>query len=456
MKMSNSQANTILYELYNLSIPEGTGIATYSENLINSSTNIGFSCSGLFSSYRNISYKNSELAKLQFFDARNKPGKTIIDEKISKLQLFPHWLLGDPLGLSTVEINTSSVVLEPRKRNLFDQLDKIYVANNLMDRSRLHFNRYKQPLSIKVNTTPKIFHATQLIPIKINNSINIYTIHDLIPYHTPQYTLDDKKYYYESLLSIIHNSDYIITVSEASRNEIIKLSGSDSSKIINTYQSVSFPKNLLEFPSNEMRAFVENSYNLESGNYFFYYGGFDPRKNLKGVIDGYLASNSKSKLVIAGGLGWEYENDLKRIKESKIGAKKITQDRIVEDERIIQLSYLSLFQLFSLLKNSKALIYPSFYEGFGLPAVEAMMLGVPVITSNASSLPEITNGSALLVSPYDIRDISNAIKQIEHSDDLRKELIFKGLRRYQEFTPEAYQKRLLNAYDMIMSKENSR
>ncbi len=106
-------------------------------------------------------------------------------------------------------------------------------------------------------------------------------------------------------------------------------------------------------------------------------------------------------------------------------------------------------QLFSLIRGARALLFPSIYEGFGLPVIEAMALGTPVITSNVSCLPEVAGNAALLVDPYSIDDISQAIRTIEMDADLRNALAVQGRQQARKFTPSAYDERLRQMYEKL-------
>lgn len=447
----DNQKPKILYELYNLSIPQGTGIATYSRNLINAAHNIGYEINGLFNSSRKLNFQDKLLDEIGFFDARNKEPESYFEQIKHSCEIFPKWIWGDPFGLDCVEMTLNTVVLEPQKKSIFSPLARQYYAYQFMDRSRFHFKRYANFLSVNIPFQLDIFHATQLIPMRVKRAKNIYTIHDIIPLKLPYYTLDEKKYYLKSLQYIIKNADFIFTVSESSKQDLVQIAGAPAEKIINTYQSVSFPQRLIDVSSNESRDIIQNSFNIKSQDYFLYYGGIEPKKNISGVIDAYLASNTSCKLVIVGGLGWSFEKDLKKINESRSKAHKFEGKRFVSDERIIYLSYLSLFHLVALIRNAKAVIFPSFYEGFGLPVAESMMLGTPVITSNTSSMPEISGDAALIVSPYDIREISEAIRKIDKDISLRNDLRAKGYKQSERFSPSAYEQRLRKAYSIVLN-----
>ena len=120
------------------------------------------------------------------------------------------------------------------------------------------------------------------------------------------------------------------------------------------------------------------------------------------------------------------------------------------DKRIIMLSYAPFSLLVSLIRGAKAALFPSLYEGFGLPALEAMLLGTPVIAANTASLPEVVGDAALSVDPYDTAALSEAIRTIDADADLREELARRGLAQAALFSPEIYRQRLKTVYDRFL------
>jgi glycosyltransferase involved in cell wall biosynthesis len=103
----------------------------------------------------------------------------------------------------------------------------------------------------------------------------------------------------------------------------------------------------------------------------------------------------------------------------------------------------------TLVKGARGVLFPSLYEGFGLPVLEAMALGTPVITSNVASLPEVSAGAAFLVDPTDVDALTKAIQAFDHDDGLRQDLALKGRKRAAFFEPQAYQDRLANLYSRL-------
>ena len=129
--------------------------------------------------------------------------------------------------------------------------------------------------------------------------------------------------------------------------------------------------------------------------------------------------------------------------------ENIDGDIVRRQRQVRRLEYLPRDQLITLIRGARALLFPSIYEGFGLPVIEAMALSTPVVTSNASSLPEVAGDAALLVDPYSIDDIARAIRTIEADADLRGALVERGRQQAKKFAPSAYDERLRQLYEKL-------
>ena len=158
--------------------------------------------------------------------------------------------------------------------------------------------------------------------------------------------------------------------------------------------------------------------------FYLFVGAIEPKKNLRRLIEAYLASGVPEPLVVVGRKAWQYEDVVAMMTRSP---------------RIIYLDYLPFAQMITLMRAARALVFPSLYEGFGLPVLEAFLCGTPVITADASSTGEIAGGAALLVDPYDTRAIRDAIRHLsaDESGVERRRLAEAGCRQAQRFEPAA-------------------
>jgi glycosyltransferase involved in cell wall biosynthesis len=238
-------------------------------------------------------------------------------------------------------------------------------------------------------------------------------------------------------------ADHIVTVSENSKNDIMKYLGVEENRITNTYQSVEFPREYVERSTDVVAEELQGSFGLEYGKYLLFYGALEPKKNVGRLIDAYLSSGVNLPLVLVTSGGWGNEDEvasIERRREQERAGRGIRR-------RIYRLDYVSLLMLVTIIRGACALIFPSLYEGFGLPVLEAMLLGTPVVTSGVSSLPEVAGDAALLVNPYEVDEIARAIGQIVEDADLRSELSARGRTQAAVFSVERYRGRVAQLYE---------
>ncbi|MBU3111570.1 glycosyltransferase family 4 protein [Clostridium lacusfryxellense] len=270
----------------------------------------------------------------------------------------------------------------------------------------------------------------------------VITLHDVIPYKMPD-TVGDQylKIFNEKLPNIIPLCDGIITVSEYSKEDIINVFNFPREKIYVTHlasEDIYKP-----YDKTLSKSIIEKHYSIK-GDYILYIGGFSPRKNIVGLLNSFSMLLPKlkkdMKLVIAGSKGKSYDI-----------YKKRAQDLHIED-KVIFPGFISMDHIPFMYNACELFVYPSFYEGFGLPPIEAMACGVPVIASNATSIPEIVKDSTLLIDPNDINDLSEKMFNVLHDNNLRQSLITKGLIRASELTWEHTAADTLTAYNSILNR----
>lgn len=436
---------TILYEAHNLTFKGGTGIATYARALAQAAGRLGYGVDGLFGVERSLSRGQDALNEILAFDAVDD------NEWLSPFQVawrtlnYPFNALG---GMRPVELPRSGLVTGPIADAL-RPFRRAYASTRLIDVSMAHFKLYGRPARIKVPERPSIFHATHPVPLAVRGCPNIYTIHDLVPLRLPYTTLDNKKYFYRLLTSLARTADHIVTVSEHSRRDIIEFLGIDEGRVTNTYQAVDIPARLLDRTDGEVADDLAKLFGLDFGGYFLFYGAIEPKKNVSRMVDAYAGSGSKLPLIIAGGSGWQNRADLRKIRDERFTNFRIDGNVVRRERQVRRLEFLPHDQLVTLIRGARALLFPSIYEGFGLPVIEAMALGTPVLTSNASSLPEIAGDSALVVDPYSVDDIMRGIIAIEADSDLRGELRQRGWVQAKRFSLSAYESRLNGLYGRL-------
>lgn len=439
----------ILFELFNATLPRGTGIATYARNVCSVARDLGYACDGLLHTNTPIDTRDPVLAEIGFFDARNQTPNRV--RKLAHDAL--RRAIGLPFGLKASGLPLNAVVSYPSEG--LRGLDRAYAAPLFMDATRYHFKRYGRSAELRLSTTPDIFHATQALPLKVSGACNIYTVHDIVPLKLPQSTMDDKKFFLNMVRHLGRTADRIVTVSEASRHDLIEVCGIDPDKVVNTYQSVTWPAEILAQTDEDAARLVEHMFELKRDGYFLFFGAIEPKKNLSRLIDAYAASGSPRPLVVAGGLGWAYDGDLAKIEARRTHAKRFDGTRILPDEKIRRLEHLPLFQLAALVRCARAVLFPSLYEGFGLPVLEAMLLGTPVLTSTVSSLPEVAGDAALLVDPLKTNEILSAIQQLDADDSLCARLRADGPAQAAKFSPAAHRARLAKVYEDALNTKRA-
>ena len=231
----------------------------------------------------------------------------------------------------------------------------------------------------------------------------------------------------------INKAKRIITISHSSKSDIIKAYAIPSSKINIVYPGI---KNLNQGVKNDMQ-------NLEK--YILFVGTLQPRKNIERLIEAFSVLTSENefsdfKLIIIGKKGWEFEEILKAPKKYNV-EKNVSFLQDVTDE-----------ELPNYYKNAQLFVLPSLYEGFGLPVLEAMKYGVPVIVSNVSSLPEAGGDAALYVDPLSVSDIADKMKRVLSDESLRSEMVKKGKKQIEKFSWEKSAKETLKILEEVGSE----
>lgn len=193
-----------------------------------------------------------------------------------------------------------------------------------------------------------------------------------------------------------------------------------------------------KYSQQEQQTFTQR-HNLPN-SYLLSVATLEPRKNLNGLLDAYTQLDTSIQqqypLVIVGAKGWEASHFYKRLQQ------------LHKQGRVQLLGYLPQQEMPLLYAAAKMLIYPSLYEGFGMPVLEAMAQQTPVITSNCSSLPEVAQGAACLVDPHDTAALAQTITELLNNPVLQQQLIQKGLQRSQQYSWENSAQRMLDCWSV--------
>jgi glycosyltransferase involved in cell wall biosynthesis len=271
-----------------------------------------------------------------------------------------------------------------------------------------------------------------------------------VPLRLPYTTLDKKRHYFRLIRRVTKSADHIVTVSEASKKDIMELFGVPEERITNTYQAVDIPAIYRDKAVSDVKIELEGTFGLSYKKYFLFFGAIEPKKNVGRLIEAYLASGVTDPLVIVGKKAWQSEAELQLIASGNHVRYLLTQPNSSERcSCVLHFDYATYPLLISLIRGAKAVLFPSLYEGFGLPALEAMSLGTPVLSSNTASMPEVVGEAALKVDPYDTRALVEGIRALDNDTDLLGRLAEAGPIRAQEFSPERYQARLSKLYSKV-------
>jgi len=284
-----------------------------------------------------------------------------------------------------------------------------------------------------------VLHVQYIAPLLHRGKL-VVTIHDISFLHFPECFRKFEQFYLKILIPInIKKADKILTVSKYSRKDIIRNYNTPPKKVIVTYDAV---KPIFK-PLKDLKKGNEIlKYYGISNKFIFYVGRIDQRKNIPGLIKAFMWLKKTRKipheLVIAG------KRDFLPPQTQKV--IEFSQNR----KDIVFTGYLSEDHLCSLYSLADVFVYPSLYEGFGLPCLEAMACGCPVVSSNVSSLPEIVDSVGLLVDPLDVKKLAIAIHKVISNHALKKELRDKGLKRSKLFSWVRTASKTLAVYKSVL------
>ncbi|MBI4990707.1 glycosyltransferase family 4 protein [Candidatus Gottesmanbacteria bacterium] len=283
---------------------------------------------------------------------------------------------------------------------------------------------------------------------------SVVTIFDLSFIRFPEMFLPKDLYQLKNWTAYsIRQAKKIITISENSKSDIIKYYGISEERIVVAYPGYDRQKFKIQPPAGGSKFkinTVKKKYKINS-LYILCVGTIQPRKNLIRLLEAFAMLKyqvrkakpiqERIKLVICGMIkegrgGWMQENFKFQISNFKLENDVIVTSYVPEDD----LPYL--------MAGAKTLILPSLYEGFGIPAIEAMACGVPVVVSNVSSLPEIVGDAGILVDPYDVESIMNGLKEACYNNSRREELIDRGLDQVKKFSWESSAAKILKVLNL--------
>jgi len=341
-------------------------------------------------------------------------------------------------GLAEIDQEDEFLILRDR-RDLLTITDNNFKRIELWTPSHHRFEQWGLRFELP-SLGLDLLHSPDFIPPFHRNFKSVITIHDLAFLLYPHFLTQDSARYYGQIDQAVKSTDHIIAVSESTKQDTIRLLGVPESKLSVIYEAA----NPLYRPMDrdQARAYVRQAYQLEE--YLLFVSTIEPRKNLPILLHAFRALGDqykvKTTLAIVGREGWLSKGTFALVEKLRLKDTVRFLGRVpVED-------------LVYLYNGAQALVHPSFYEGFGLPPMEAMLCGIPVICSNVSALPEVVGDAALLVPPEEVSEWTVAMGRVLHDQELRAEMQAKGYRRAQCFSVEKTACQTLEVYRRVISE----
>ena len=280
-----------------------------------------------------------------------------------------------------------------------------------------------------------LLHSPDFIPPAGGAGRSVITVHDLNFIYYPQFlTAESRRYYNQQIEWAVQRADHILADSHATKSDLALLLGVPPEKV--TVAHLATDPAFRPLPDRETRRALAR-YDLAPG-YLFFVGTLEPRKNVPGLLQAYrllLGDGATSApLVLVGGKGWLYDEVFERVEALRLS------------DHVHFLHDVPDADLVALYNGAAVLAMPSFYEGFGLPALEAMACGTPVVVADRASLPEVVGDAGLLVDPDEPDDIAQALTQVLNDEMLQTHVRDLGLAQAARFSWEETAARTLEVY----------
>ena len=281
-----------------------------------------------------------------------------------------------------------------------------------------------------------VWHSPDFIPPYRAAKRHVITVHDLTFLHYPDYlTADSRRYYNQQIQWACHHADHILADSRATKRDIIDLLNIPADKI--TVHALGVSEQYRPLPASAVQA-VQAALDLPPA-YILHVGTLEPRKNIIGLLKAYRLLLEQlpdaPPIVLVGRRGWLFEQTEREMQALNLGDKLIWRDNVSDG------------QLPAVYNGAVTVVTPSFYEGFGFPALEGMACGIVPIVSNRSSLPEVVGDVGYQVNPDDVTSIASALHDaIQHYDDMPHQA---ALERAQQFTWRACAEIALHTYERV-------
>ena len=282
-----------------------------------------------------------------------------------------------------------------------------------------------------------IYHETAFTPAKLSLIPTVYSIYDLSLRRYRETHPRERVWFFEYFIKRrLQYAGHILTISEFIRQEIIEDFKLPPSMVTAIPLA---PDPLFASCAADIVKKIRIKYNLPN-SYLLFVSSLEPRKNIDLLIEALHMANTDIPLVLVGWNGWGDKKWFEKIKETDLKNRIYFTGHIPDDD------------LKAIYNGAQALVYPSLYEGFGLPIVEAMACGCPVICSNAASMPEVAGDAAILIDPARSDELAQAIETVVHDAEIRTKLVARGFKQADSFTWNHTARKTLEVFKMVANR----
>jgi glycosyltransferase involved in cell wall biosynthesis len=356
---------------------------------------------------------------------------------------------GQPGGINVYTTNIVRSLLDTDHRNTYwlmygQQKDTgTYAAFpnareiGLPVHSRLWWDQVTVPQFVRRKQIDVVFNPKLSIPLYAGCK-TVWVMHGAAQFAVPNaYLWHDRLYFSVANRIYAKRADAIITPTQTGARDIAHFMGADPAKIHVTPYAPNIQCRIIDKSAAEE---VRTRLKLPT-QFILFVGGISPLKNFGNILRAYASIHQQfpHKLVAAGFRRWKYSADLSLLDQLDIRDDVIFTDFVTDEDLVAIYNLADLF------------VFPSLYEGFGIPALEAMACGCPVVTTNTGCTPEVVDDAALLVNPYDAAEIAWGIQTLLSDDAYREQLMQKGLQRVQSFSWELCAQKTLNVFESLVS-----
>jgi glycosyltransferase involved in cell wall biosynthesis len=343
-------------------------------------------------------------------------------------------------GLAKIDPENEYVLLQSRKDDTTILEQPNFRRVSLWTPSHHRLERYSLNVEL-MRLGLDVLHSPDFIPPHRPSCKSVITVHDLAFLLYPHFLTKESARYYGYIDEAVRWTDHIIAVSESTKRDTVQHLGVPDDKITVVHEAAS--PIFRPVAEDEARQQVRNRHGVD-GPFILFVSTIEPRKNvptlLRALYQLVECYKEDVQLVLAGGKGWLYEDVFTTVKELQMNSRVRFVGRVSSED------------LLYLYNAAEMLAHPAFYEGFGLPPLEAMACGLPVIVSNVASLPEVVGDAGLLIDPHDVDELTVAIWRVLTHKELRQEMTEKGLRQAARFSWDRAASETLKIYRLVAGK----